>query len=317
MSNPQLVDFLRWFFLLVLALATTAAIILALTQGPGLAVPMLVSTSTPTQTHTPIPTRTSTPTRTPTRTQTPTATYTPTHTPTPTPTFTATPSPTPTRTPTPTPTSTSTPTPTSTATRTPTRTPTVTRTPTPTPTPTLPPWIEILDRGDGYAITIPGSWQSLTSENDPDDISELLATRSPDLAQALDDAVQSGLLTSISLVAIDEEQNAAVVVLVGKPLPPLPVGVLLNSLMGQLGTVQGYTALNTSLRQVSGVTAAVTDFRLNLDRGDNPTDQRGLQLFVPARQATYVVFLVSDEVEYPGVRAIFDDILDSFRLLGE
>jgi hypothetical protein len=145
----------------------------------------------------------------------------------------------------------------------------------------------------------------------------LLAARSPDLAQALDDAIESGLLKSVSLVAMDEEGKASVVVLVGKALPPLPVGVLLNSLMGQLGGVQGYTALNTSLRRVSGVTGTLTEFRLNLDGDDSSANQRGLQLFVPTRQATYVVLLVSNEDGYPGVRAVFDDVLDSFRLLDE
>jgi hypothetical protein len=104
-------------------------------------------------------------------------------------------------------------------------------------------------------------------------------------------------------------------VLVGKPLPPLPVGVLLNSLMGRLGDLKGYTALDTNMQQVSGVTAALTEFTFNVGTGDDSIGQRGVQLFVPARQATFVVILVSDEMQFEGIRPIFDEILDSFRLL--
>jgi hypothetical protein len=149
----------------------------------------------------------------------------------------------------------------------------------------------------------------------PDAISGFLAGQSPDLAQTLDSAIQSGLLTSLSLIAVNAESDAMVMVLVGKPLPPLPVGVLLNGLMGRLGALKGYTALDANLRQVSGVSAAQTEFTYNVVDGENSIGQRGVQLFVPARQATFVVILVGEEAKFESVRPVFDRILDSFRLL--
>jgi hypothetical protein len=149
----------------------------------------------------------------------------------------------------------------------------------------------------------------------PDAISDLLADQSPDLAQTLDSAIQSGVLTRISLIAVNAQSDAMLMVLVGKPLPPLPVGVLLNGLMGRLGDLKGYTALDANLRQVSGVRAAQTEFTFNVVEGETSIGQRGIQLFVPARPATFVVILVSEEASFESIRPVFDRILDSFRLL--
>ncbi len=312
MRNSRFVDFLKWFALMLFAVATSATLIwLAWARGTELATSAIAFIVTPTPTGTPTATLTLTPSATPLPTSTPTST--PSSTPTPSPTSTRTPTPTPTYTST----STHTPTATYTPTRTPTSTPLPTRTPTHTPTPQPPAWIEIINRTDGYAITIPGAWQSLTSAQDPGAISDLLAAQSPDLAQALDSAFRSGLLTSLSLMAIDgqPESGAVVGVLIGQPLPALPVGVLLNSVMGRLGELEGYTALETKARRVSGVTAALSEFTFSADGDTGAIRQRGLQLFVPARQATYVVILLGDEVQYDDLRPIFDEILDSFRLL--
>ncbi len=158
--------------IIVLALATVAALLLAACGEPAAtptpatptptpatptpAVIAAVATATPQPTATPKPEPTATPTREPTDTPTPlptptpeptdnltplsTGTSTPEPTPTPTSTVTVThtpePTPTPTPTTTPTPTDTPTPTPTDTPTPTPTDTPTPTPTDTPTPTPT-------------------------------------------------------------------------------------------------------------------------------------------------------------------------------------
>jgi hypothetical protein len=316
MRNPQSVDFLKWLVLLLIASAMTVTLILMCLAGDlGWAGPVTGFTSTSMPSLTLLPTRTSPPTATqsPTPTPTPTrvATAAATHNHTSAPTRTSTTA----STPTPTLTSTRTSVPTYTPAHTPTWTPTVTYTPSSTSTATPLPWLEIINRGDGYAITVPGAWQSLTSAQDPDAISALLADQSPDLAQALDSATQSGLLTHISFIAVDAESNSLVMVLVGKPLLPLPVGILLNFLMGQLGELEGYTALDTSVRQVSAVTAALTEFTLNVGAGADLVKQRGLQLFVPARQATFVVILVSDEAQFDVVRPVFEEILDSFRLL--
>jgi hypothetical protein len=108
-------------------------------QWAIVAVPIVPSGVTPTDTPTPTPTDTPAPTDTPTPTDTPAPTDTPTPTPTDTPAPTDTPTPTPTDTPaptdTPTPTPTDTPAPTDTPTPTPTDTPAPTDTPTPTPAP--------------------------------------------------------------------------------------------------------------------------------------------------------------------------------------
>ena len=193
--------------------------------------------------------------------------------------------------------------------------PTQTRTPTHTPTPTTPAWIEVINPEDGYAMMIPGGWQGVAAPQDSDFISSLLAAQSPGLARALEVAINSGLLTHVSFIAVDPDSGATAVVLVGRALPALPVNMLLRGLLGRFGVLEGYSVLDTRHLQVSGVTAALTEFTLDLGEGDISTRQHGLQLFVPARKATFVVILTGSQMQFGDLQPTFEDILNSFRLL--
>jgi hypothetical protein len=142
----------------------------------------------------------------------------------------------------------------------------------------------------------------------------MLAAISPDLAYALDQSIQSGLLTGVSFMAVDPDSGATAVVLTGTALPRLPVGILLTGVMGQLGELSGYQVIDSERRQVSGVASALTEFTFAAETGQYPMQQHGWQLFVPADQATYLLILASDESQFDDVQPIFNQILEGFQL---